>query len=59
MRHETSTLLRQQLGDERLDGLRVKGGAMNTDDAVAYALEVITRATKGTTDAPRQASGVD
>lgn len=59
LRHETTAMLRQQLGDDRLHELRVKGGTMNTDDAVAYALEAITGAIKETTDGANNPSGVD
>jgi predicted ATPase/class 3 adenylate cyclase len=44
LRRETTGLLRDRLGQERVDELRAKGRRMDTDDAVAYALDAITRA---------------
>jgi hypothetical protein len=43
LRRETTALLRDTLGEQRLRELRAQGDAMNTDEAVAYALDVITR----------------
>jgi hypothetical protein len=42
LRRETTGLLRDTLGQEPLRELRAKGEAMNADEAVAYALDVIT-----------------
>jgi tetratricopeptide (TPR) repeat protein len=44
LRRETTALLRDALGEQRLHALRAEGEAMSTDDAVAYALSAITRA---------------
>jgi predicted ATPase len=41
LRRETSSLLRDTLGDQRLHELRDQGQAMNADEAVAYALDAI------------------
>jgi predicted ATPase/class 3 adenylate cyclase len=41
LRRETASLLRKALGDQRLRELRDEGQAMNTDEAVAYALAAI------------------
>jgi predicted ATPase/class 3 adenylate cyclase len=43
LRRETTGLLRERLGEERLRVLRAEGRAMNTDEAVAYTLEAIGR----------------
>jgi hypothetical protein len=42
LRRETTGLLHDTLGQERLHELRAQGQAMNTDEAVAYALDTIT-----------------
>jgi predicted ATPase/class 3 adenylate cyclase len=44
LRRETTGLLRERLGEERLRELRAEGRAMNTDEAVAYTLDAIGRA---------------
>src|SRR5262249_61459685 len=44
LRRETTGLLRDTLGEQRLRDLRAEGEAMSTDDAVAYALNAITHA---------------
>jgi predicted ATPase/class 3 adenylate cyclase len=44
LRRETTGLLRDALGEQRLQLLRAEGQAMSTDDAVAYALNAITDA---------------
>jgi tetratricopeptide (TPR) repeat protein len=43
LRHETTQLLRETLGEARLAELRAQGAAMNEDHAVAYALDAIAR----------------
>jgi hypothetical protein len=43
-RRECTGHLRDSLGDQRLRELRAEGEAMNTDEAVAYALDAITHA---------------
>jgi predicted ATPase/class 3 adenylate cyclase len=42
LRREATRLLRDSLGDQRLRALRAEGEAMNTDEAVAHALDAIT-----------------
>src|SRR5512133_3886204 len=42
LRRETTGLLRDTLGERRLHELRAQGEAMNTDEAVACALDAIT-----------------
>src|SRR5262249_4359335 len=44
LRRETTGLLIDALGEPRLHELRAQGQAMSTDDAVAYALDAVTRA---------------
>jgi predicted ATPase/class 3 adenylate cyclase len=44
LRRETTGLLQDALGPQRLHELRAQGQTMNTDDAVAYTLDAITRA---------------
>jgi NAD(P)-dependent dehydrogenase (short-subunit alcohol dehydrogenase family) len=44
LRRETTGLLRDALGEQRLHALRAEGQAMSTDDAVAYALNAIAHA---------------
>ena len=44
LRRETTGLLRDALGEQRLHVLRAEGETMSTDDAVAYALNAITHA---------------
>ena len=44
LRRETTGLLRDALGEQRLHALRAEGETMSTDDAVAYALNAITHA---------------
>ncbi len=39
LRRETTALLQDVLGEQRLHELRAQGQAMNTDDAVAYVLD--------------------
>jgi hypothetical protein len=39
LRRQTTELLQDALGQQRLHELRAQGQAMNSDDAVAYALE--------------------
>ena len=46
LRRETTGLLESALGQQRLHELRAQGQAMNTDDAVAYTLAAITRASE-------------
>ena len=41
LRRETTGLLRDRLGEQRLRELRAEGGVMNTDEAVAYVLEAV------------------
>jgi hypothetical protein len=43
LRHETTDLLRETLGEARLVELRAQGVALDEDDAVAYALDAIAR----------------
>jgi hypothetical protein len=43
LRRATTGLLRDAPGERRLPELRAQGEAMNTDEAVAYALEAITQ----------------
>jgi hypothetical protein len=51
LRHETTDLVRETLGEARLAELRTQGVAMGEDDAVAYALDVIARVAQ--IEAPR------
>jgi len=44
LRRETTRVLRDSLGDQRLRALRAEGEAMDTDEAVAHALDAITHA---------------
>ena len=44
LRRETTRLLGDTLGEQRLADLRAEGEAMSTDDAVAYALSAIVHA---------------
>jgi hypothetical protein len=44
LRRQTTTLLIEALGDNRLRQLRAQGESMNNDDAVAYALIAIAKA---------------
>jgi predicted ATPase/class 3 adenylate cyclase len=44
LRRETTGLLRDTLGEQRLRELRAHGEAMNADEAVAYALDAINHA---------------
>jgi hypothetical protein len=44
LRRESTRLLRDSLGDQRLRALRAEGEAMTTDEAVAHALDAITHA---------------
>jgi hypothetical protein len=44
LRRETTGLLQDALGPQHLHELRAQGQTMNTDDAVAYTLDAITRA---------------
>jgi predicted ATPase/class 3 adenylate cyclase len=44
LRRESTRLLRDNLGDQRLRALRAEGEAMTTDEAVAHALDAITHA---------------
>src|SRR5262249_48599736 len=44
LRRETTAMLRDALGEQRLRLLRSEGEAMSSDDAVAYALNAITHA---------------
>jgi predicted ATPase/class 3 adenylate cyclase len=44
LRRQTTTLLRETLGDSRLRQLRTQGESMDNDDAVAYALTAIAKA---------------
>jgi hypothetical protein len=39
LRRETTELLQDTLGQQRLQELRAQGQAMSTDDAVAYLLD--------------------
>ena len=41
LRRETTGLLRDRLGEQRLRELRAEGGVMNTDEAVAYVLDAV------------------
>ena len=41
LRRETTGLLRDRLGEQRLRELRAQGGLMNTDEAVAYVLDAV------------------
>jgi hypothetical protein len=43
LRRETTGLLVEALGNERLHELRAKGEAMDNDDAVFYALRAISK----------------
>jgi len=43
LRRQTTEMLRERLGQERLDELRAEGRTMDSDEAVAYALDAITR----------------
>src|SRR5262249_30280070 len=43
LRRQTTEMLRERLGQERLDELRAEGRTMDSDGAVAYALDAITR----------------
>jgi predicted ATPase/class 3 adenylate cyclase len=47
LRSQTTAALRNGLGETRLHQLRAEGEAMDDDHAVAYALEVISRAGEG------------
>jgi predicted ATPase/class 3 adenylate cyclase len=42
LRRETTQLLQDALGHQRLHELRAQGQGMNTDDTIAYTLDVIT-----------------
>jgi predicted ATPase/class 3 adenylate cyclase len=42
LRRQTTGLLLDSLGDQRLDELRAQGKAMNSDEAAAYVLDAIT-----------------
>jgi predicted ATPase/class 3 adenylate cyclase len=44
LRRETTSLVRDSIGDERLRELRARGESMSTDEAVAYSLDAITHA---------------
>jgi hypothetical protein len=44
LRRESTRLIRDSLGDQRLRALRAEGEAMKTDEAVAHALDAITHA---------------
>jgi predicted ATPase len=44
LRRETTGLLQEALGQQRLHELRAQGQIMSPDDAVAYTLDAITRA---------------
>ena len=47
LRRQTTTALRNALGEMRLHQLRAEGEAMDDAHAVAYALEAISRAPRG------------
>jgi predicted ATPase/class 3 adenylate cyclase len=47
LRHETTAILKDSLGETVMRQLRADGEAMDEDHAVAYALEAIGRAGKG------------
>jgi predicted ATPase/class 3 adenylate cyclase len=51
LRRQTTTVLRDTLGDARLHALRAEGEAMDDDQAVEYTIDAITRA------APEEAKG--
>jgi hypothetical protein len=47
LRGQTTALLVEALGSERLHELRARGESMTNDEAVAYAIAVISRASAG------------
>jgi predicted ATPase/class 3 adenylate cyclase len=55
LRRETTAILRDALGEDRLHELRAEGEAMSDDHAVAYALDAISGAT--ITDEPAADAG--
>jgi predicted ATPase/class 3 adenylate cyclase len=50
LRRETTGLLIDALGQQRLHELRAQGQTMSTDDAVAYAIDAVTRARQARTE---------
>jgi hypothetical protein len=50
LRRETTELLQDTLGQQRLHELRAQGQAMNTDDAVAYVLDHLDHNLRAHTD---------
>jgi hypothetical protein len=44
LRHQTTALLVEAVGRQRLDELRARGESMTSDEAVAFAIEVISKA---------------